>query len=196
MHVCENQIDAAIGQVFLKLPHHLRRRVIHIRNCSGIHDEPAHGRRRRVRQACESHPRTCRHSRKREPRQTGRLLAPGSVLAPGSTGVSCQMPPSGLPPVPPYEDDNCGAQYAAATATHREYDALFDAHQHDNARGSQCQPEFAGAFRADIPQAAEVGQVNGHGKYDGSQHASRQVLEGTGSEKGAQAKPRPRPQRA
>src|SRR5580658_6740746 len=44
LHVRENQLDSAMGQILLKLPHHPRGCIVHVRNRSGIHDQSAQGR--------------------------------------------------------------------------------------------------------------------------------------------------------
>ncbi len=59
----------------------------------------------------------------------------------------------------------------------------FDADQHNHARGSEGQPEFAGALQANTLQAAQVCKADRYRKHDGPKHASGQILQRAGEEK-------------
>src|SRR5271169_6147506 len=46
-HMREHQCYPAVAQILLKIPYHLSGRVVHMGNRAGVHNEPAHRRRRR-----------------------------------------------------------------------------------------------------------------------------------------------------
>jgi hypothetical protein len=83
------------------------------------------------------------------------MTNPGSVMAPGTAGISCHNPPSSV-----NQDRRVRAiavpHNAQQRQHHREHDSLFHAHQNHHAHGDHRQRPFARTLAANAVHAAQV----------------------------------------